>query len=244
MKKIVIILFSIYLNLFPLYGACNEFSSVYDNYDSNEMKYIISLIEDNKLSELKEYVYSGVNINTLGRDGTTLLMWAMKNDNRELVKFLLEIGSDPRVPLGKDISPLCVSPSIEGGFYLELFLRYASEPNYWCYDKNLLMISVTSGFKDNVIYLLNKGSSSSLKNKFSFDAATKAITVRQYEILALLIQNGYDGDIDKLRQSLERTYITPEYKNYNQFVKILNLVNGDIHKVEEWIKMIDMQNKN
>ncbi len=54
-------------------------------------------IEQNDLAEMERLVEAGANVNAQGKDGMSLLLWALPDDKLERFEILLEAGADPNV---------------------------------------------------------------------------------------------------------------------------------------------------
>lgn len=58
------------------------------------------------LSQSRELIIAGADVNLAEPDGTTALLWAVYRSSTELVQLLLDAGADPNVANGLDITPL------------------------------------------------------------------------------------------------------------------------------------------
>jgi ankyrin repeat protein len=58
------------------------------------------------LSQARQMLSAGADVNLAEPDGTTPLLWAVYNSSPELVHLLLDAGADPNIPNNLDLTPL------------------------------------------------------------------------------------------------------------------------------------------
>jgi len=70
-----------------------------DFFDDPKAIELADAIEINDLKEIQRLIDEGADVNAPGKDGMTLLLWAMPDANLERFKLLLESGADPAVTM-------------------------------------------------------------------------------------------------------------------------------------------------
>lgn len=90
--------------------------------------------EKNYANEVKRLIEKGANINTQTWDGVTPIMYAIQNENTEIVTYLLKKGADPnQIPLN-EIPPLVAAIKTENMDIAETLIRNGAVVNKG--DKN------------------------------------------------------------------------------------------------------------
>ena len=79
------------------------------------------------LDEIDRLVSSGVDLNARGKNGMTVLLWAMQAENKKAFKRLLEHGADPNIQLtnGKSVTSFTASV-LEDSDWLEMVLKHGA----------------------------------------------------------------------------------------------------------------------
>ncbi|MBL4819419.1 MAG: ankyrin repeat domain-containing protein, partial [Gammaproteobacteria bacterium] len=66
---------------------------------------LLDAVRSNDLEATRDALVSGPEINVATTDGTTALMWAVHNDQAELVELLLQKGADVRLANRYGVGP-------------------------------------------------------------------------------------------------------------------------------------------
>jgi ankyrin repeat protein len=77
-----------------------------DFFDDLQVIACCEAIAANDLDKINRLLDSGVNVNTPGKDGMTLLLWSMPvpvSDDTQCFELLLKRGTDPNVKLTGDL---------------------------------------------------------------------------------------------------------------------------------------------
>lgn len=126
-----------------------------DYFEDPQIIKLCQAIEQNDVAEMKRLIAAGVDVNTSGKDGMTLLLWAFPDRKVKRFQCLLEHGANPNVYFESDFSVghrpfhpypegsqffddrgchagqtvthlACRSPVIE---YMQLVMAHGGEPN-------------------------------------------------------------------------------------------------------------------
>lgn len=121
-------------------------------------------IEADDLPAMKQAVDRGADINAIGRDGMTPLMWAFPDHEIERFRWLLEQGADPNVcftgdfgvrhsgfKAGKSVTYLAFET--EWPEYYRLVLDHGGDPNLNCekQKKPLIFVALQPWTPDNLV---------------------------------------------------------------------------------------------
>ena len=96
-----------------------------DDIDFN----LIIAAEKNYESEVKRLVEKGANVNAETWDGVTSLMYAVQNENLDIVEFLLEKGANPNKKPLNGVSPILAAIKTENLPLVELLIRNEANIN-------------------------------------------------------------------------------------------------------------------
>ena len=105
-----------------------EYAKFLSDYSSMVSSVIFNLVEDGNIDILKILVDNGANIN-IGFDNYTLLMWAVKHNQKEILEFLIAKGLDVNEPnlVGQTPLMLSISPDVELNILKSLWNNAAEE---------------------------------------------------------------------------------------------------------------------
>ena len=73
----------------------------------------ITAVKNKNISAVDEYLNNGGNVNAATPLGTTALMWAVRNNDKEMVALLLEAGADVNITNSEDKTVLDIAQNLE-----------------------------------------------------------------------------------------------------------------------------------
>jgi len=79
---------------------------VYEYFKGDQAVSAASAAESGHVAVLEKLLNEGLDVNTRGVDGMTLLMWAILNGNKESFEYLLLHGADPNLQLSEGTSEM------------------------------------------------------------------------------------------------------------------------------------------
>ena len=186
-----------------------------DYFDDAQVIALCHAIEANDLEEIERLITAGADVNAIGKDNMTPLLWAFPDNKLERFTKLLEAGADPNVVFKskygtKDIEPkdslihLAIKAHAEG--YLEAILKNGGDPNLADESGDYpLHVVVKRGInkQDNIKLLLKAGADidATSKGGFGDTPVMRAIGwFAQYKLAVFLLEQGADPKVCQTRQ--------------------------------------------
>jgi len=164
------------------------------NHDEGVVN-LLKAVDRHDASEARRLVDSGINVNTVGKDGATPLIWMLGRQNLPAVKLLLELGADPNQYVPNGIGPP-VWVSAAGGRKeaLKLLLDHGGDPNLVYGTSSPLMKAISYSHLDCAELLLQRGADINYSNG-PLSAFTAALFNVQFDHVLWVLNHGYTHDL-------------------------------------------------
>lgn len=188
-------------------------------YSSN----LIEAVTSGDKAKVQEYLEKGADPSQKGQDGTPLTIYALQNNQLEIVLLLLQKGADPNAISNDGSTLLKLSIREPARFRLdivELLLQNGADPNTTDDDGNTALMLFAQYFDTQSTkfakLLLQKGADPNAKNTDGQTALIMAIhrIHHSLEITKLLVQVGADPSVkdnfDKNALDYAHLYKKPE----------------------------------
>jgi len=214
-------------------GWHKKFNWTAEQYFTDEkVIQLCKAIERNNVPLMEKLIKAGANVNAVGRDGMTPLLWAFPDDKIERFECLLKHGADAGVPfrsafntrgaivVGSTVSHLAAASEFENHFLS--IMKFGGNPN--------LTYMSTSGiiYQVDLIYSVLSGNFRSRKErcKAIIDAGVSK------EILEVAVVNAvirYDFDVAlqlleagaDYREGYIRRFSDTKYKPHTSFISLV-----------------------
>ena len=153
-------------------------------------------VRNENTEHYNKLINRGVNINLVGNDGVSPLLFATYNGYPHLIKLLLEKGADANQADNKGITPLCVIisryPSDDATHQLvELLLNHGANVNFTdrrCSGNSALILSMAKPNRKAFTLLLQRGADVNQKNVDGMTPLDLAIALNdQYMIYQIAL---------------------------------------------------------
>ena len=186
-----------------------------------------TLVKANKLSEVKDFDLSKVDINLHDPEsGFTPLIAAVRNRNQKMIKFLSEL---PNIDMDKkDKYKYCFAAihhatQLKDLAIIKLLTEYQADIDLGSGGKNAgntpLMVAAWIGFKEGVEFFLSQGACTNNQDNNGFTALIKACIKNHKEIINQL-SNKTDKQIRSRENKKAVDYLDPNRFDY-QHIKTL-----------------------
>jgi uncharacterized protein len=198
--------------------------------------------------EVAQLAKTGIDVNVIGRNGTTPLMWALYARKRQGTEALLRAGANPNLVMpiknshGEDIPHTAMYYVSQGedAELLRLLLQHGGNPNDADDGKvrnRPLSLAATEGRIHNMQLLIAAGADVNAHDEFDDSAAENAIGARaKYEGVALLLEHGYRFNLQRLAKSVSIRRVAPENGQYSWREKVIAMLKERGVEVPERIR--------
>ncbi|MBF0466337.1 MAG: ankyrin repeat domain-containing protein [Nitrospirae bacterium] len=149
--------------------------------------------EKGDTQKIMELVGRGVNINAVGEQGVTPLLWTLGVQKKISLKILLKHGANPDYIAPDGTSAVILASGANDPELLKILLEGGGNPNIK--DKNgepALFTAIYQVRMENIKLLLDFGADINLTNRNNETAALHAAILNKYEVVAYLISRGTD----------------------------------------------------
>lgn len=185
---------------------------VHEAFSDERVARLVSAGDREDLAGMDVAIRDGADVNTVGKDGISPLMWLLTNRHLKAAERLLQAGANPNYKEPKDnYSAMAVAA---GGTYpemLELLLKHGGDPNArgMEHDDPLLLIAAKYSRDANIDLLLKYGVDVNVHRSDNDTAANVAIRLGRFDIAAKLLERGLNHDLLRLAKDAEIRKVPP-----------------------------------
>ncbi|WP_413283556.1 ankyrin repeat domain-containing protein [Vibrio sp. MA40-2] len=224
--------------LVGLFTACSPLSNVMggtkmkaERFFEPEMVQLLHSIQKNDMSTANQLIAQGVDLNVLGNEGITPLLWFITQTNDlKATQRAIELGADPNFTDGDGDGPVNFVVRNFKPEWLKMLLDAGGDPNSIDSDGMPALFDAIGGENwHNINTLLEYGADVNLKDKSGFNSALHAAILHKYELVSFFIEKDVDvrvymsGGADLawlVHDALSDEIITPDNPNYPWVMKI------------------------
>lgn len=162
-------------------------------------------------AEADRQLKAGADVNMVGTDGISPLLWVFGTKNVKGTEYLLKAGANPNYRDAKrGTSAMSIAAGGDRSDLLELLLKYKGDPNLLGErDAPLLHIAVRQVRKENIDLLLKYGADINSSWGPNSTAAQDAARLGRFDLTAYLLERGLNARLDKLAQTVEQRRVPP-----------------------------------
>ncbi|PHS07134.1 MAG: ankyrin [Blastopirellula sp.] len=191
-----------------------------DYFDDAQVIALCHAIEANDLEEIDRLITAGADVNAIGKDNMTPLLWAFPDNKLERFEKLLEHGADPNVifksqfgtkvfEANDSLIHLVIKTRAEG--YLEVILKNGGNPNLQGKSGDYplhLVVKLGIHQEEHIKLLLKAGADINATSKgFRDTPLIRSIGWgAQYKLAVFLLEQGADPKVcetQELRNAME-----------------------------------------
>lgn len=145
------------------------------------------------LTAIRQQLAAGQDVNHVGKQDMTLLMWAIVTKNKRSLAYLLEQGANPNYKDGQGTQPVGLAAGLDDIDYLRILLDHQGDPNSEDRGQKALITAILSLFKPHIYLLLDKGADINVTKKDNqVSAVTLLANLNQFEDVANFLNRNAD----------------------------------------------------
>jgi ankyrin repeat protein len=174
------------------------------------------------VDSIKSLVDAGVDVNSVGANRMSPLLWALGSENKDGIEMLLKLGADPDQEADLKKSAMSVAAGMPAPELLELLLRYGGNPNLVDAEGSLLHTAVHFMRFENVKVLLKYGADPNKGDGSGLRSAGLAIALGRYDMAYYFLENGLSSNLDELLASAKRRSVRKDSIQVEWREKVIN----------------------
>ncbi|MBS0380224.1 MAG: hypothetical protein JSS29_17220 [Proteobacteria bacterium] len=165
-------------------------------------------IPSGDVGPLKSAVAGGLDVNMRGRYGATFLMWAVTEQSRPAVEFLLAHGADPNLQFQSEEDPnlpdilrgasaIEIATRLKDPWFLETLARHGADINLPNGQGHYppVCAAITSLRTENARLLISMGAQLNGQDILGFTPLASAITANRFDLAYEMLEQGADPTI-------------------------------------------------
>jgi len=205
-----------------------------------KMVQLLKSIQKNDMSTAKQLIAEGVDLNVIGDEGITPLLWLIIQKDQKAVQRALDLGADPNFKDGDGDSAVNFVAGGDDPARLKMLLAAGGDPNSIdSSGKPALFDAIGEGRWDDIKTLLEYGADVNLKDRSGVNSALYPTYIMKYEFAYYFIQKGADPFVYssgganlawRVYEVFEDGIVTPGNVNYPWATKIKQ------HLIEQGVK--------
>jgi len=200
MKQIISYYYILAVAFFSLATGCTSTlapkGGVNEYFTAESVRTLIQAAEENDEPKVKELINSGTNVNYIGKNGWTPLLWLMLSNEYEGMKLLLKHGANPNLITWDDNSAvtLAAGGSHLGVKTLDILLNNGGDPNAVGHrGDTALIIAIERRYWSRMRMLLKHGADIDKMDSYRTSTPLTAAAFQgQYEQVHYLLEQGAD----------------------------------------------------
>lgn len=229
LKRTITLGVSLFLSFISACGVGGTNMKAAQFFEPN-MQSLLKSIQQNDPFTAKNLIAEGVNLNTLGREGITPLLWLIIQKDKKAVQLALDLGANPNFKDGDDENAVSVVAGSDDPEWLNMVLAAGGDPNSIDSEgQPALFNAMSAEGRDNIKILLKYGADVNLTDNIGRNSALYPSYIMKYELAYYFIEQGADAHIYantganlawKVDDKLSKGIIAPDSINYPWAMKI------------------------
>ena len=196
-----------------------------EEYFDGPARELAVAIQQNQLDKARSLV-GQVDLNRVYRQNMTFIFWAIVNQAKPGLAFLLQAGADPNKPDPEGATPVAYVARASDQDYLKILLEHKADPNSRNGQSPAIKEAVLGDQWKNVLYLLDHGADINAVDNNRVNLIMTCAGLESFDEVAYLMDRGadifhkddVDGTLALIVQEANPNYGTEGYK-WQQIVR-------------------------
>lgn len=191
--------------------------AAHEAFSDERVARLVNATSSGDLEEADRQIKAGADVNAIGKDGISPLLFVLINRQLNGVEYLLKAGANPNYKATlRDGSAMYLAAGGNWPEVLELLLKYGGDPNLRAYSNEPLLIIAVSQFRrENIDLLLRYGADINIHiggNYSNADdtAADVAMALGRFDLAAYLLERGLNYNIQRMAASAVISKVHPD----------------------------------
>jgi uncharacterized protein len=201
--------------------------TVQEAFSDERVAAIITATSNGDFAEADRWRKSGADVNAIGGDGVSPLIWIMSTTlGTSKIEYLLKAGADPNYrDERRKGSAMYFAAGGNRPDILELMLKYKGNPNLiGPRDRTMLMVAA-SQFRDaNIDLLLKYGADINQIDHLDETVADKCVSYGRYDLVARFLDLGLKQNFQELAKGVEIRVISPNSEQQRWKEKVIEML--------------------
>jgi hypothetical protein len=201
--------------------------TIQETFSSVSVVNFVDAVSGNNYIKADRLVTVGVDVNAIGQDGVSPLLWIMLTSlDTNKIAYLLHVGANPNYrDAASGASAMYFAAGGNRVDILEILLKNGGKPDLLGpRDESLLMVAASQFRKNNIDLLLRYGADINLHDKHDETVADKAAGYGRFDLVANFLDSGLNYNLQGLAKSVEIRHVpaTSEQQRWkNQVIDML-----------------------
>jgi ankyrin repeat protein len=204
-----------------------EGKSAHDFFADERVVMLVKAAGSGDFAEADQAIKSGADINTVGAEGMSPLLWVMGTTlNVRKIEYMLKAGANPNYRETKgQLSPMYLAAGGDRIDILELLLKHKGDPNLLGpRDETMLMVAVSQFRDKNIELLLKYGADINHSDQHNHTVANDAATYGRYDLVAEFLELGLIYNLQGLARTVDMTQVPADSKQQHWKEKVIEML--------------------
>jgi len=199
--------------------------TVRDAFTDQRVVRLIEAVGRGDTRDADTAIRDGADVNTVGKEGISPLLWVLGTHNLNGMEYLLKAGADPNYRETKNnYSAMFLAAGGNRPELLELLLKHRGNPNLLGpNDETMLQVAIGQLREQNIELLLKYGADINARTRWS-TAAQSAVAVGRFDWAAKFLELGLNTDLERLARAAQISQVPAASPQQRWKEKVLEML--------------------
>ncbi|MBO3273848.1 ankyrin repeat domain-containing protein [Pseudomonas schmalbachii] len=197
-----------------------------DAFDDPRVVQMVEAASNGDFKEVDAQIKAGANVNAVGKEGITPLIWQVYLRNVRATEKLLQEGANPNYRDEKHhASALYLAVDAGRVDLLDILLRYKGDPNLLGpQGDSLLHKAVMSFCRDCVELLVERGADVNIARADGDTPANVAVGMAEFDLIVYFLEHGLHDNLQDLAFDLQSRVVPPDSEAQRLKDKVIEML--------------------